>query len=51
MELNVELFWQLCNEYDIPISPDYDSLMFEDYDGSVKELTDDVIDRIFFSLE
>ena len=49
MKLNSDLFWELCKEYDIPLSQDYSDIMFEDYDGNVRVFQDEDIDRIFVS--
>ena len=49
MKLNSDLFWELCKEYNIPLSQDYSDIMFEDYDGNVRVFQDEDIDRIFAS--
>lgn len=49
MKLNSELFWELCKEYDIPLSQDYSNTMFEAEDGSLHVFGDEDIDRIFAS--
>ena len=49
MKLNSDLFWELCKEYDVPLSQDYSDIMFEDKDGTVRMFIDEDIDRIFTS--
>ena len=47
MKLDSELFFELCKNYGVKFSNDYDTVMFEDDDGTVREFTDEDIDRIF----
>ena len=49
MKLNSDLFWELCKEYDVPLSQDYNDVMFEDEYGNVRTFRDEDIDRIFAS--
>ena len=49
MKLNSDLFWELCKEYDIPLSQDYSDTMFEAEDGSLHVFSNEDIDRIFAS--
>ncbi len=49
MKLNSDLFWELCKEYEIPLSQDYSDIMIEDDDGSIRVFRDEDIDRIFAS--
>lgn len=49
MKLNSDLFWELCKEYDIPLSQDYSDTMFEAEDGSLHVFSEEDIDRIFAS--
>lgn len=46
MLLNRELFWRLCKQYKVPVSSEYDTVMLEEEDGTIHELTDDDIERI-----
>lgn len=47
MMLNSGLFWELCKEYGIPLSKNYECLMLEDNYGELRELRDEDINRIF----
>ena len=47
MKLYSELFFKLCKDYGVKFSNDYDTLMFEEDDGTVREFTNEDIDRIF----
>ena len=47
MKLDSELFFELCKNYGVEFSNDYDTLMFEEDDGTVREFTNEDIDRIF----
>lgn len=49
MKLDSDLFWELCKEYDIPLSQDYSDTMFEAEDGSLHVFSDEDIDKIFAS--
>ena len=45
MTFNKDLFLKLCQEYDVPFSRDYTSIMLED-NGYVRELNDEDIERV-----
>lgn len=47
MKWNPDLFWELCREYGVELSSEYDTLMLKEEDGSVREFTEVDIDRIF----
>ncbi len=49
MQLNTNLFLELCKAYNVPLSQDYSGIMFEDEDGTVHPFRDEDIDRIFAS--
>ncbi len=49
MQLNTNLFLELCKAYNVPLSQDYSGIMFEDEDGTMRPFRDEDIDRIFAS--
>ena len=44
---NKELFFQLCEEYGVKFSKEYDGIKYQRKDGTIVDLTDDIIDEIF----
>ena len=47
VKLNSGLFWELCKQYDVPLSLDCQDIMFQEKNGHVREFKDNDIDRIF----
>ena len=47
IKFNSGLFWELCKEYGVPLSKNYECLMLEDNYGELRELRDEDINRIF----
>ena len=50
MTLNKDLFWELCQEYGVQFSKDYNTIMFND-DGNIRELCDKDVDELILPSE